>query len=107
MPRIHLPVFTDRSAISSKPGSGNKPDLGRQLRGQRATGQTGSTIDHHRAGTADAGAADEIETQPGIERLADAGQRDEQRHARRFFQLILHDTRLAGGIARVVAEDES
>jgi hypothetical protein len=74
MPRIHLPVFTDRSPISSKRGAGER-DVGADVARQRAAGERRAAVDHHRAASADARAAHEVELQRRIEPLADLGQR--------------------------------
>jgi hypothetical protein len=82
MPRIHLPVSTDRSPISSKNGSGasviSAPTFLVSVRQARP-----GAVDHHAAAAADAGAADEVELQRRVELLADLVQRDEERHALR------------------------
>ena len=86
--RIHLPVFTDRSAISSNTGSGASViSAPRSLVSVRQA-RPGPAVDHHRAAAADARAADEVELQRRILLLADLVQRDEQRHAIGFLELV-------------------
>jgi hypothetical protein len=55
---------------------------------QHAAGQRRAAVDQHRAAAADAGAADEVELQRSVQLVADLGQRDEQRHARRVVQFV-------------------
>jgi hypothetical protein len=61
--RIHLPVFTDRSPISSKNGSGASENSASRFFVSVRQASARLAVDQHRAGAADAGAADEVELQ--------------------------------------------
>ena len=104
MPRIHLPVLTDRSPISSKTGSGASVISAPRFLVSVRQASVGPAVDHHRAAAADAGAADEVELQRRVLLLADLVQRDEQRHAVGFLELVGLHVRHAAGLLRVVAQ---
>jgi hypothetical protein len=104
MPRIHLPVFTDRSPMSSKNGSGASVDSVPRFFVSVRQASAGLAVDDHRATAADAGAADEVELQRRVLLLADLAERDEQRHAVGFLELVALPVRHAAGLLRVVAQ---
>ena len=71
---------------------------------QRATGESGTAVDHHRTTAADPGAAYKIELQRRVLVLADFVERDEQRHAVRLFQIVALHVRGTAALLRVVAQ---
>lgn len=79
-------------------------DVGRERARLCFAGEAGAPVDHHRAGTADAGAAAEVELQSGILLFADHVERHEEVHTGMLRQLIGLHVRLGGGILRVVTE---
>jgi hypothetical protein len=103
MPRIHLPVFTERSAISSKTGSGASV-MSAGVLGERPAGESGPAVDHHAAAAADSGAADEVEGERRVEPLADLVEREEKCHSGRFLELEGLGVRHAGRVARIMAQ---
>ena len=74
MPRIHLPVSTERSPISSNTGSGASVNSAPRFLVSVRQASAGPAVDHHRAAAADAGAADEVELQRRVLLLADLAQ---------------------------------
>ena len=103
--RIHLPVSTERSAISSNTGSGasviSAPRFCVNVR-QASPGRPLITIAQLPQMP---GAADEVELQRGVLLFADFVERDEQGHPVRLFQLVRLHVRDAAGLLRVVAQD--
>ena len=71
---------------------------------QRATGESGTAVDHHRTTAADPGAAYKIELQRRVLVLADFVERDEQRHAVCLFQIVALHVRGTAALLRVVAQ---
>src|SRR5215510_3897653 len=109
MPRIHLPVSTDRTPISSKTGSASRlrADWGPVCRYRQvdARHEGRTAVDHHAAAAADAGAANEVELQGRILLLANLAQGDEQGHVFRFVDLVSLHARHALLILRVEAKN--
>ena len=80
-------------------------EFARQIAGQRTAGEARLAVDQHRAGTADASAADEVELQRRILFITQIVQRDEEGHTVAFFELISLHVRNTVRILRVVTQD--
>lgn len=97
--RIHGEVSNDLEDRKRMQG-----DVGRERARLCFAGEAGAPVDHHRAGTADTGAAAEVELQGGILLFPDHVERHKEVHAGMLRQLIGLHVRLGGGILRVVTE---
>lgn len=86
-------------------GKRGEREFRRKVTRQRTAGETRLAVDHHGAGTADAGAADEVELERRILGVAKFIESNEQRHRVGFFQLIGLHVRHALRILRVEAQD--
>jgi hypothetical protein len=100
MPRIHLPVLTDRSPISSNTGSGASVMTVVQLLGQHVRqASAGRPLTSMAQLPQMPARQTKSNCSDAVQLVADLAQRDEQRHARRVVQLIGLPVRRDSGCA--------